>query len=167
MSQEGIVVDLWAFARDGQRFERVISVSAFPRLAAETVRPDGVLSVGLVGERDRDGKHFLHLSVDGAAELACQRCLSPMFWQCSVRSHLLLVPIGAAIPDEELENDSYDAVEVGAKHDLLALVEDEILLALPVVPRHEVCEAPDPSGGAEMELPFAALAKMRGSKGSE
>ena len=56
-----------------------------------------------------------------------------------------------------------DAIELDGELDVLALVEDEILLALPIAPRHQVCDAPQPEGGTSKESPFAALASLRGS----
>jgi uncharacterized protein len=51
--------------------------------------------------------------------------------------------------------------------DVLALVEDEIVLAVPIAPRHESCDAPRPSDGVKKESPFAALAKLRKSDGAD
>jgi uncharacterized protein len=165
MSQEDVVVDPLAFARDGRRLERSLPLSALPRLAAEAAGQDGEFVIRIEGLRERDGKSYLLLEVDGRASLACQRCLEPLPWVCQVRARLLLVPRGQPIPEDELEDDSYDAVEVGDRQELLVLAEDEILLALPVVPRHERCEAPSPQGGVSKESPFAGLAKLSGGKG--
>jgi uncharacterized protein len=165
MSQEDVVVDPLAFARDGCSLERRLPLVALPRMAAEAVGEDGEFVIRFEGLRDRDGKSYLLLAVDGRAQLACQRCLEPMEWVCRVRSRLMLVPEGLPIPEDELEDDSYDAVEVGGRQDLLVLAEDEILLALPVAPRHEQCEAPSAADGAAKESPFAGLAKLSGGKG--
>lgn len=165
MSQEDVVVDPLAFAREGRCLELRLPLSAMPRLAAEAL--DGVeeFAIRLEGRRERDGKSYLLLAADGRAQLACQRCLEPMEWVCRVRSRLMLVPRGQPMPEDELEDDGYDAVEVEDRQDLLALAEDEILLALPTVPRHEHCEAPSGAGGASKESPFAGLAKLSGGKG--
>jgi DUF177 domain-containing protein len=165
MSQAGVVVDPLAFARDGRCLVRKLSLVALPRVAAEAAGGDGEFAIRIEGLRDQDGKSFLFLEVDGWAPLACQRCLEPMKWVCRVRARLLLVPRGQPIPEDELEDDSYDAVEVEDRQDLLALAEDEILLALPIAPRHEVCDAPSGVDGALKESPFAELARLRGSKG--
>jgi DUF177 domain-containing protein len=165
MSQEDVVVDPMAFARDGRCVERRLSLSALPRLATEAVGDDGEFVIRFEGARERDGKSYLLLTADGRMQLTCQRCLESMEWHCRVRSRLLLVPKGRPIPEDELEDDSYDAVEVEDRLDLLVLAEDEILLALPVAPRHEVCEAPSGADGASKESPFAGLAKLSGRKG--
>ena len=53
--------------------------------------------------------------------------------------------------------------------DLQSLVEDELLLALPLVPRHEVCPEPlplepEPAAPAAAH-PFAALAALKRGPG--
>lgn len=166
MSQEDAVVDPFAFARDGRSFVRKVPLAGLPRVAAEAVGEAGEFAIRIEGVRDANGKSFLLLAVDGQARVACQRCLEPMDWVCQVRSRLMLVGKGQSIPEDELEDDSYDAVEVGDRQDLLVLAEDEILLALPVAPRHEVCAVPSEGGGTSKESPFAGLAKLRGGTGS-
>jgi uncharacterized protein len=66
------------------------------------------------------------------------------------------------LPDDELENDEVDALEVEPLTDLLALVEDELLLSLPLVPRHDDCEPPVKAGVDEEISPFAVLRQLRG-----
>src|SRR5262249_20365248 len=79
-------------------------------------------------------------------------------------------PEQAEALDAELED---DVLELQRHMDLRELVEDELLLALPLVPRHEgACPQPlpmnsgasgvdDGSSPAEVPHPFAALAKLK------
>ena len=71
--------------------------------------------------------------------------------------------------DAELED---DVLELQRHTDLSELVEDELLLALPLVPRHEDCPEPLPMGELgdpepaadappERPHPFAALAQLK------
>jgi uncharacterized protein len=165
MSQQDVVVDPLAFARDGRRLELRLPLSALPRVSAEAIDEAGEFDIRLEGLREGDGKFYLLLAVNGRVRLACQRCLEPLEWVCRVSARLMLVPRGQPIPDDELDDDSYDAVEVEGRQDLLALAEDEILLALPAVPRHETCEVPSGADGASKQSPFAGLAKLSGGKG--
>lgn len=121
------------------------------------------MSFEVVGAQGADGRWELHLAVEGVLKLRCQRCLSGMEWPFEIRSALLLVRSQDEIPEDELEDASRDAIEVQPDMDVLALVEDEILLALPAVPRHERCEPPAPAGGSGKESPFAALAGLKKS----
>lgn len=72
----------------------------------------------------------------------------------------------AAQLDEELED---DVLVLPRQLDLLELVEDELILALPLVPRHETCPQPLPMSAADAGWPaeeaephpFAALAALK------
>jgi uncharacterized protein len=71
----------------------------------------------------------------------------------------------AARLDEESED---DVLALPARLDLQALLEDELILALPIVPRHALCPEPLPLPAAEpldeeapAPNPFAALAALR------
>jgi uncharacterized protein len=85
-----------------------------------------------------------------------------MVWSCNVQNRLLLLRSGEELPENELENDAVDALEVEPLTDLLALVEDEVLLAMPLVPRHENCEPPVKAGVDDEISPFAVLRQLRG-----
>ncbi|MBR4877130.1 MAG: DUF177 domain-containing protein, partial [Rhodocyclaceae bacterium] len=73
------------------------------------------------------------------------------------------VPAGHPVEQEELLDDDHDVIEVDGALDVQALVEDEILLALPLVVRHEQCTPPQMRETAEPASPFAVLAGLRKS----
>lgn len=99
--------------------------------------------------------------------MRCQRCLARLEWPLDIEVVLELVKPGQPIPEDELENDEFDAIEAAPDLDVLALVEDEIVLAVPIAPRHESCDAPRPVKGSEKESPFASLVKLRKKDGAE
>lgn len=119
---------------------------------------EGLMVQGAAGMEPR-----LRLTASGQLVLGCQRCLGGLPWVLKVDTLLHPVRVGQPIAEEELEDDEVDAIEVDGELDALALVEDEILLALPIAPRHENCESPQVVGGSTKESPFAALASLRGS----
>lgn len=165
MSQESLRMDPMVFARDGEHRSGVRRVSDFPRLAVSAAGGEGnEVAFEFRGERDRDGKSYLLLDAQGVIVLRCQRCLEPMEWPFSIASRLMLVREGGALPDD-LEVEEYDAVEVSQSEDFFALLEDEILLALPLAPRHQSCEAPRSGEVASSQSPFAGLANLRNGKG--
>jgi uncharacterized protein len=99
--------------------------------------------------------------------LECQRCLQPMRWPLQARRRIFFVEgeDAAAALDADAEDDVLALVPA---LDLQALVEDELLLALPIVPRHDVCPEPLPRAFVEEddasdpeESPFAALAVLK------
>jgi len=93
--------------------------------------------------------------------LRCQRCLETLIVPLRVASRLLLVPSGRQWPDEELAQDDYDAVEADKEMALLPMIEEEVLLALPIAPMHDSCETPAATNDEQASSPFAALAKLR------
>ncbi|MBA4178351.1 MAG: hypothetical protein C0505_17605 [Leptothrix sp. (in: Bacteria)] len=116
------------------------------------------------------GEPEIWLELQGTAEvpLQCQRCLQPLTESLQVRRRFRFVRSEdeAERLDEECED---DVLALPPRLDLRALLEDELILALPIVPRHEVCPDPLPlpaedtaAEEAPAPNPFAALAALRG-----
>lgn len=164
MSRAGIISDPFRFVAEGGALSGRVALAEFGRLADVLSDRQGEVSYVVSTETGADGDPFLRLKASAVLSLQCQRCLNAMAWPLELDSLLRLVRPGVQIPDEELEIEAFDTIEATADMDVLALLEDEVLLAVPIAPRHESCESPRPPGGAEKESPFAALAKLR--KGS-
>ncbi len=99
--------------------------------------------------------------------LECQRCLQPMRWPLLARRRIFFVEGEDAAAALDEDNDD-DVLALVPTLDLQTLVEDELLLALPIVPRHEVCPEPLPralieedGSNALEESPFAVLAALK------
>lgn len=124
---------------------------------------------------------WLRLQIEGAVPLVCQRCLEP-YWQPLQVDRWFRFVADEATAEAEDETCEEDLLVLeGARHHLLALVEDELLLAAPLVPMHAACPRPLPLAagdtlgtgepGATGELaaggepakphPFAALAALK------
>jgi len=100
--------------------------------------------------------------------LECQRCLKAVAVPLATERSFLFVHGEDAAA--QLDTDSEDDVLALTRAlDLRELIEDELLLALPIVPRHEVCPVPlvapvDDEGVVEEKPnPFAALAALKRS----
>jgi uncharacterized protein len=137
---------------------------------------DAVVEWHARGERRRaaDGEVVVRLRLTAAAavERTCQRCLRPVALPLHVDRWLRFVADESTAERLDAECDD-DVLVLEPELDLRTLVEDELLLALPMVPRHDACEPPGPSpasgaGDAEgaREHPFAALAGWRRRPGS-
>jgi uncharacterized protein len=138
-----------------------VPVTALARLADVLADAMGELEWSLVGSRDNWGRPTMLLRVSGGLRLGCQRCLKPLDFAVAIDSRLLLVKPGGDWPDDELEDDGLDAIEWSDEMDVLALVEDEVLLALPIAPRHADCELPGAVSNEQESSPFAALAQLK------
>jgi len=113
---------------------------------------------------------WLHLQARTTVWLSCQRCLAPLRLEVAVEQPIRFVrgEDEAAALDAESEHDVLALVPV---LDLRQLIEDEILLALPIVPRHAACPVPariepENDAGAPPPHPFAALARLKARSGS-
>ena len=99
--------------------------------------------------------------------LECQRCLMSVAADVTAQRSFLFVH--GEDTAAELDSDSEDDVLALTRSlDVRELIEDELLLALPIVPRHETCPQPlllasEPDAAPEEEAPhpFAALAALK------
>lgn len=156
------VIDGLEFAREGGRLEGDAPAGAFPRLADVLVDDNGSVRGSLHWELQGGGggRRTLTLRLKGNLGLRCQRCLETVVWPVDLESRLLLVPPGEDWPDDELMDDRYDAIEADKALALLPLVEEEVLLSLPIAPRHEDCRPPT-ALDERKPSPFAVLAKFK------
>ncbi|CDH43375.1 MAG: DUF177 domain-containing protein [Candidatus Competibacteraceae bacterium] len=167
-------IDPWRLAAESGRLEGTLALAALPRLAAVLDHLNGAVSVSLVAGIDHQGIRSITGGLRTVIELTCQRCLEPLPWPLDVTVNLGLVRNEAAahrLPDE------YEPLLVAEGFIRVAdLVEDELLLALPQIPRHvdvQECEANDyrapssePAPNTEPVQPFATLASLLPSKRS-
>jgi uncharacterized protein len=160
MSQQ-IVIDSLSFAREGRSLQGELPVSGLERLHDMLAEVAGVVVYRLNGRMGRQGKHQLVLEVVGEIPLVCQRCLGRFDHPLSIVSTLELVADEADLSQDELEDDSRDFLVAQKELDVAALIEDEIILALPVAPRHEDCALPGGSTCGTKVSPFAALKALK------
>lgn len=66
-----------------------------------------------------------------------------------------------ALPDDELTEDGFDALPAGNELDLAQLIEDEVLLGLPLSPRHADCQVPHSATVAANVSSFDVLKKLK------
>ena len=141
--------------------ERSIGLAELPRLADVLVTTTGFLSVRLEGWRDDAGKSWLQVDIAGEPVLCCQRCLGGVKFPLAISSRLQLMAPGEEWPDDDLADDSADAITAEKALAVLSLIEDEVLLALPIAPRHEQCESPSANAAEHGSSPFAALSALK------
>jgi uncharacterized protein len=112
---------------------------------------------------------WLQLQAQARVARECQRCLQPVLLQLGVDRTFAFAPTEdeAAAQDAESE---HDVLGLSRQFDLRELVEDELLLALPIVPMHEQCPAPlleaapsqaEAAADVAPAHPFAALAALK------
>ena len=108
--------------------------------------------------RNEAGQRLVEGRVDTQVDLTCQRCLEPV--SVEIHSEVML---GVVKNEQDIAKlpESAEPLVLGDESVWLAdLIEDEILLALPVVPRHEHLCVPlhrEYEDAEVVENPFAAL----------
>lgn len=167
----------WVATRSELRGE--IPLTDLPRLAdsVRSARSDGrpLVTWQVRGRVEREGgattQRWLHLQAAVPVELTCQRCLQPVTVELKVDNEFRLARDEAEAERLDATIEA-DVLATDQAIDLQALVEDELLLALPLVPRHDDCRPPGAAGddapGQETDThrPFAALAQWQRRKTS-
>lgn len=161
MSQQ-VVIDSLAFARDAGHLEGDLAMLDMPRVHDLLMEVSGAVHYRLSGRTGALGKAQLLLQLDGFVPLRCQRCMERLDFPLHVESVLELLESEADLSQDDLEDDSRDFLPAEKKLDVLALIEDEVILALPVVPRHDSCSLPGGDEKVAKESPFAVLASLKG-----
>lgn len=171
------VIDVKPFCRDGTTVEAATPLASLRRLAGSLQGvPDTAVPWSAAGSvKPVTGgapENWLHLQAHTAVPLQCQRCLQTYLQDLQVDRRFLFVANESLAErlDEELED---DVLVMPARLDLAELLEDELILALPLVPRHEGnCPEPLPVPADTLAQdapakPFAALAALRGRPDGE
>ena len=122
------------------------------------------------------GQALLHLQVQANPVLVCQRCNAPFAHAINSRTVLQLVEsedelddaLSFDAQDPELADSLPEKVVGSHRFDLLAQVEDELILSIPYVPRHPVCPGAQAEDGdahqapaVERSSPFAVLEQLK------
>ena len=180
MSREFIPgrLDVRRFAEAAATLSGEEPLGAYARLSAEMAAPADDARVRWeavgAGREDAAGHRvpWLHLTASATVPLVCQRCLAPVDVPLQVDRSFRFVgdEDTAAAEDEESEE---DVLVASHDFDLHALIEDELLMEIPVTPRHDRCPEPVQLSAADPDFdaaeaarpnPFAVLGKLRSDK---
>jgi uncharacterized protein len=156
------VIDSLEFARTGQQMHGEVRVAQLTRLTDGLFDTGGNLKFTLAGSGDAERRPRLSLKVEGEINLRCQRCLGSLAYPVAVDSDLLVLTGEAG--GETAEIDELDGVPAGPDIEVRALVEDEVLLAIPIAPRHpegECSAAVKTTRDDSAASAFAVLAKLK------
>jgi uncharacterized protein len=167
-------LNLQALAQDGQPWSEVTPLQDLQRLAGEAqgLAPDAAVQwqarAELRPQAGAEDQVWLHLSAQASVPLTCQRCMAAVSTPLEVDQWYRFVESEevAMAEDDEAEEDLLVMVP---QFDLLALLEDELLMALPLVPMHETCPVTPvfSAGDAAVEAaqakpnPFAVLGQLK------
>lgn len=170
-------LDVRAFAESGESLSGTLSLRSLDRLGTSLHGEAG----GEIRWQTRGRIHqrlgapeevWLDLQVIAEVPMACQRCLDTVTVPVEIDRAFLFAADEKAAAELDAESDE-DVLVLSRAFDLAGLIEDEILLALPIVPRHDTCPRPVPlsfdaedaadEDGPERPNPFAKLAALKKS----
>jgi uncharacterized protein len=177
-----LIIDSREFTRRALQREGEVAVSRLPRLASLLVRDDSVLRWRATGSRRRRTEggedELLELGIDGMVAVPCVRCLAELDLRIEVVRWFRLVASEGQAAREDADDADFDVLVSSSRFDLAELIEDEAILCLPAIVRHESCSIPqaagindgsgeesEPAGDPDRQRPFAVLESLRKNKG--
>ena len=172
-------LDIAAFAQGEHTLQGQTPQAAYPRFAEEVLGDPAAESITWHAQGQWQaqtggaGHAWLVLEVHTQATLTCQRCLQPVEVPLEVQRDFRFVKDEATAQAQDDDSEE-DLLVMSRDFDLQTLIEDELLMALPLVPQHGICPQPLAFDDAaahvedapEKPHPFAALAQLRKAGGS-
>ena len=156
------VIDGLEFARTGSKLQGALPVAGFLRLRDALRTNKGMVQYELLGVPEEQGRPALRLRVGGELQFVCQRCLGALAFPLHIDVSLLLAATQAELDAEPLAAEGPERIVAGREMPVRDLVEDELLLAMPLVLRHERCAGEEPRAVKEGRSPFAGLRGLAG-----
>ena len=154
-----------------------LGIHDLPRVAEESstvITGDGfdwALETHFEDSPGSEPRQIMALSLKGRLHLVCQRCLQDCAVELAEKRRFVLVPTEAEADDYPLEDEEQEPLVASQQFNLLETIEDEVLLSIPLIPKHPegFCEPHasvfgDEGGdgaGEERENPFNILKNMK------
>ncbi len=161
-------------AESGATLRGAIALNMMPRLAGCLHDTEGAVNVELEFGIDAQKIRYVQGRLTGTLHLVCQRCLQSLAYPVDLEFALGLVSSETAA--ENLPGRYEPLVVEESRLAPGSLVEDELLLALPIVPMHVIAECgydrrlidrdpidqpgPDEPETPETRRPFAGLGEL-------
>ena len=114
----------------------------------------------ITGDFKRFRQPSLHLHIKSQLPVICQRCLDEMLIHLDLSFDYLL---SDKVVNELEDNDETDWLEINSEMDVRELIEDELLLAMPIAPVHETSCSKQSMQSGEKPNPFAVLKNLNKS----
>lgn len=163
-------IDPIQLAERGARLTGSLPLKGMPRLMQTALTGSGDVLVDLSFEREEGERVFvMHGTLRAHLRVTCQRCLEGMDLDVEAAPWLILLR-----PGERTQRDDADVLVTDKPISLSGLAEDELLLALPMVPLHQAGQCPAGARAAKTvgverkpsenrKNPFSVLNKLKKS----
>ena len=159
-----IVIDTLDFVRNTRTHHDKIRLYEFVRLQDYLSDSQGKLEYKVSGTLDKNGKPKIQVTIKGTINLHCQRCLGGLAHVLDIQTAILLVENESEL-SRLVGTESVDGILAASDTNVFALIEDEIILSLPISPRHreDECSASELTNSYSIgkKHPFATLATLK------
>lgn len=157
--KKSLIINNLEFAQKKQRLADSFAASDLIRLDEVLAPHDkdakpATIYFELTGVCKQFSQPGLHLSIKAELPVICQRCLDQMTIRLDLAFDYL---ISDATIDALDDNDEVDWLEADNEMNLQELIEDELLLAMPMAPVHEENCSKSSMQSGEKPNPFAVL----------
>lgn len=162
-----LVIDADRIASKPLAFEGDVFPGDLERLAESLANGEGNLHYKLTARLDGQRRKVVSCIIEGFVFLTCQSSLDTFRHPVSIDDRLVLVADESQLPPLEEESDTEDYLVADEPLDVLGLVEDAVILALPMMPRKpglEWEEGEAETAGGPKPSPFAKLSSLKRSQ---
>jgi uncharacterized protein len=166
-------IDPFRFANTGRELEGELTLDKMTRLAESLLHTEGQVSVSMKFEIDSTGTPYMHGHFATTLSLTCERCMQELTVPVEIDTMLGLVRHEKLVEGLAEQYEPW-IIEDGELPDPATVVEDELILALPLVPKHDYDCLPEEAwfaGDRENEekgdkptSPFAVLSALKSKK---
>lgn len=151
------------FAEQGVIFEGSVEPDLFERFVEQDIGRLTDVKVKLHFGRNDQGIANAVGDIEASVNWICQRCLE--YYDQPLKASVKLAIIKSEQEAEDLPEEFEPFVQTDSKVPVVDMIEDELLLVLPVVPLHEQCQnkhyTPDPEIEVEKPNPFEVLKALK------
>jgi uncharacterized protein len=168
-------IDPFRFANTGREIEGEVELAKLSRLSEVLADTSGTVKIAMQFDVDDTGTPFMKGHFETVLSLTCERCMQAMQMPMSIDTWLGLVKHEKLIDALADQYEAWVIEDTNTPIDPILVVEDELILALPLVPKHdsdclpkEALESKDDSTKNEVPdkpaSPFAVLADLKSKK---
>ena len=162
-------IDPWAYARSRRSCEGSLPLAATHTLK-QWAKPEETLYGELAGKLDEHGQTHVYGRVNVLLNMQCQRCLQAM--EMTVDRDFDYVIIRDQKLEDRVEGPVETLICAEDELDVAWFLEEEVLLAMPMIAKHDDCTPPlddvvisrEEEPEEDRQHPFAALKELMKSK---
>ena len=138
-------INLLSLAELAENFSGSLLIKDMPRLLLSLYGEQGEVDVDLGLDTDKDGTRLCRVQLKTAIHLQCQRCMNPFTYE--IISDFVQGIVSSASEAEALPEYYEPVIAEDGLLIIKDMVEDELILSLPIVPMH-------PADECEVKLPL-------------